>query len=341
MHLQKYLASLEPLNPYELFGKRYRELTGKNLSFSQYIALLLDSSEPTIALLNSPQFLSKEQALKNSIRTQYRSILDENGFLPENVNIELEPMLRYVDIPAHRHTFEEYTYVLQGSCQQTVNGNAYIQTPGMFSYISSGTEHQTVASPDCVCLSIKIRKSTFLQMKIPSLPLFATSLYFDCGDDPFVRDTILAMYAQQEMRLPFNDQIIENLFETLLIYCCQSYRDALYRFSTSITLQRKMLDVAIYMYENYQSVTLHSIAEHFHYTDAYLSSQFHQYTGMTFTQVLRNYRLDQARNLLLTTNLKLNEICEQVGYGNVSRFIKDFKEIYRITPHQFRKNHIK
>lgn len=37
------------------------------------------------------------------------------------------------------------------------------------------------------------------------------------------------------------------------------------------------------------------------------------------------------------TNMTLDEICDEIGYKDVPRFIKNFKEKYEMTPGKFRK----
>ena len=37
------------------------------------------------------------------------------------------------------------------------------------------------------------------------------------------------------------------------------------------------------------------------------------------------------------TNMTLDEICDAIGYKDVPRFIKNFKEKYEMTPGKFRK----
>ncbi len=335
--MKQYISSLTEQDPYERLGKQHLEKCGQPLSYSQLIALVEEGGSPSLDLLQTARFREREQQIRSAFQNRISGLLDEQGFLSENSDIEFDRIMRYVDIPAHRHTFVEFTYVLQGRCYQTVNGTIYAQEAGVLTCIASGTEHQTTADPDCVALSIKIRLSAFQQLDIPSLPMFATSLYFECGEDAFVRDTILSMYAQQRQRLPYHELITEKLLEALLIYCCQTHREEMYRFFPGVSLKGKMLEILSYMHENFQTVTLHSVARHFHYSDAYLSNQFHRNTGMTFSELLRTFRLDQARNLLLTTQLKLDEICDRVGYSSTSRFIRDFKEMYSATPHRFRR----
>ncbi|MZQ80853.1 helix-turn-helix domain-containing protein [Paenibacillus sp. 5J-6] len=66
-----------------------------------------------------------------------------------------------------------------------------------------------------------------------------------------------------------------------------------------------------------------------------LSRSFKQVTGFTFVDYLTRLRIRKAKELLLTTGLKVNEIAEHVGYQH-SYFNKIFKGSEGMTPTQFR-----
>jgi len=53
---------------------------------------------------------------------------------------------------------------------------------------------------------------------------------------------------------------------------------------------------------------------------------------------IKSKRLEQARILLIESDLNINQICYDCGFINSSHFIKSFKEKYRLPPHQFRSN---
>ena len=53
--------------------------------------------------------------------------------------------------------------------------------------------------------------------------------------------------------------------------------------------------------------------------------------------MLRQIRMQHARDLLLRTNMKIDDICESVGYRDTTQFIRTFKAIYGTTPKQYQK----
>ncbi|MFD2434624.1 helix-turn-helix domain-containing protein [Mesonia maritima] len=57
----------------------------------------------------------------------------------------------------------------------------------------------------------------------------------------------------------------------------------------------------------------------------------------TVNNFIQNKRLEKAQELLINTEISMQEITEKIGLSNPSYFSKVFKERYNITPNQFRK----
>lgn len=62
------------------------------------------------------------------------------------------------------------------------------------------------------------------------------------------------------------------------------------------------------------------------------------HTGKLYRDYLIYLRIEYAKVLLREENIPIAELCQKVGYGNVSYFIKLFREITGITPAKYRKN---
>ena len=56
-----------------------------------------------------------------------------------------------------------------------------------------------------------------------------------------------------------------------------------------------------------------------------------------FRDYLVRERVKQAKLLLLTTDLKIYEIAEKVGFEDMNYFTQRFKQIAGVTPRQFKK----
>lgn len=336
---QNLFDKLLKLNQEEQVAQIYFQSSGHDLSYSQYFYLLKrDFTPKSLELLHTASAATEIKNFEQQFRQTYQeSGLSEQDFLPNGKNIAADKLLRFVHIPAHKHSFLEIACVLSGNCTHIINGNSYEQTTGSITYIPSNIFHELHASPDCLCITIKIRRDTFLNFQLPNMPYFSVPVSFYCGNDPFIQNIVLSIYEQQEQNLMYNESIIEHLFQILLTYSMQNFQDTMTLLVTGGVQSKLKLDIINYMFENYQNATLHAMAKHFHYSEAYLSNLIHQDTGETFSQILRNFRLGRAVTLLEETNLKLNDICDAIGYKDTTQFIRSFKERYGVTPAKYRK----
>ena len=334
------LEKLTRLEPLEQLGKQYQQRFGKALSYSQFLVLREVSRfrVPTLNEIRSPAFEAKCRTLEQEYASQYRqSGLRAQDFIRADRNIEMEKLFRYVHIPAHRHDFVELVFVFSGTCTHTVEGQSFQQGAGSFTIVNSFTSHELIAAPECLCLTTKVRMDTFREFHIPNLPLLAVPVCFDCGDDAFMRDMLLTIYEQQTKEACYHDEIVSLLLQSVLIYCMQNFRDTVKFLYAGTRLEGRMLEIMNYMFENYQNVTLRGLAHHFGYSEPYLCKLFREEAGSTFTQILRDFKLKQAKKLLQTTDKKLNEICDTIGYSDTTQFIRDFKQQYGNTPAKYRK----
>lgn len=334
------LEKLTRLEPLEQLGKQYQQRFGKALSYSQFLVLREVSRfrVPTLNEIRSPAFEAKCRTLEQEYASQYRqSGLRAQDFIRADRNIEMEKLFRYVHIPAHRHDFVELVFVFSGTCTHTVEGQSFQQGAGSFTIVNSFTSHELIAAPECLCLTTKVRMDTFREFHIPNLPLLAVPVCFDCGDDAFMRDMLLTIYEQQTNEACYHDEIVSLLLQSVLIYCMQNFRDTVKFLYAGTRLEGRMLEIMNYMFENYQNVTLRGLAHHFGYSEPYLCKLFREEAGSTFTQILRDFKLKQAKKLLQTTDKKLNEICDTIGYSDTTQFIRDFKQQYGNTPAKYRK----
>lgn|GEM_PF-1563199 len=95
-------------------------------------------------------------------------------------------------------------------------------------------------------------------------------------------------------------------------------------------------DILKYLADNYKTATLANTAAHFNYHPAYFSAMFHKKALCSFTTKLRELRLEQARRLLVSTDLSVQDIIDTVGFKDKGHFYRWFKTTYGLTPLAYR-----
>lgn len=95
-----------------------------------------------------------------------------------------------------------------------------------------------------------------------------------------------------------------------------------------------------YIDKNYrENLSLKYVADILGVNSAYLGQIFKKQTGVSFNQYLHRLRISEAKELLISTNLKIYEIASSVGYQDVNYFMKKFEAAILTTPNTYRKNH--
>ncbi|GHU61215.1 AraC family transcriptional regulator [Clostridia bacterium] len=73
-----------------------------------------------------------------------------------------------------------------------------------------------------------------------------------------------------------------------------------------------------------------------HISPSYFSKRFLKETGENFSAFLLNKRIGWAKTLLNTTDRKISQIADDLGFSDAGHFVKMFKKCEGITPARFR-----
>ena len=101
---------------------------------------------------------------------------------------------------------------------------------------------------------------------------------------------------------------------------------------------RNEIDEALdYMANNYQKdLNLAVVANHVSLNYSYFSNLFSEKTGDSFHNYLKKIRIDKAKELLKSSEFKVNEIAMKVGYKNPKHFATNFRALTGISPIEYR-----
>lgn len=92
-----------------------------------------------------------------------------------------------------------------------------------------------------------------------------------------------------------------------------------------------------YMKRNYkEKLTLQMVSDYLGVSTWHMCKVLKKETGSSFIDLLNGIRVEEAKKLLVTTRLKVYEICEEVGYLDTAYFSKLFKRFAEKTPNEYR-----
>jgi AraC-like DNA-binding protein len=85
-----------------------------------------------------------------------------------------------------------------------------------------------------------------------------------------------------------------------------------------------------------EPISLHDMSRVAYLSTFHFNRVFHQITGLPPAKFISAMRLDEAKRLLLHSNLSITDICFEVGYNSLSTFTRRFNERVGLGPREFR-----
>ncbi len=89
--------------------------------------------------------------------------------------------------------------------------------------------------------------------------------------------------------------------------------------------------------EYMKDISLNEVADRLFISVPYLSKQFKEVTGINFKDYVTSYKIEKAKQLLLSTKSTVSEVALQVGYNSSLQLVRMFKKLENITPTEYRK----
>lgn len=120
--------------------------------------------------------------------------------------------------------------------------------------------------------------------------------------------------------------------------------DTLSKYRKNKTDENRLIALAkSIIYERFSDYNLNvsQIAEDMNMSAAYLSTLFKMETKQNLAKYISQYRLEKAKDLLKTTNMKIADVAKKVGYMNPSYFIALFKNNVGCSPAKYREKFFK
>lgn len=165
-------------------------------------------------------------------------------------------------------------------------------------------------------------------------------LFFSCYDNFSYAKTALSVGACNYMLKPLDPGEFEETMDSTLKLLDKTNQKKelppIDRFDSdggkhSVELVKR------YIKANYnKDISLNSLAEMVYLNTSYLSTIFKAETGCGINKYIKNIRMEKAKEMLLTTNMKISDIGFSVGFRNDSYFVKSFRDHFGKTPEKVR-----
>lgn len=92
-----------------------------------------------------------------------------------------------------------------------------------------------------------------------------------------------------------------------------------------------------YIQQNFKrNLTIREISRELFIHPTYLGCQINKWFGCSYTEYLHKLRMEEAKRILIETDLKLHEIAYSLGYVSYNNFLKQFVKYFSIKPNEYR-----
>lgn len=85
-----------------------------------------------------------------------------------------------------------------------------------------------------------------------------------------------------------------------------------------------------------EKISLDELAQNAHVTNSYLCKQFKKATGLTVVEYINRHRIELAKELLTSRNVRVIEIAYETGFQSLSQFNRSFQRYTGQSPTEFK-----
>lgn len=262
----------------------------------------------------------------------------EHFLIDSNISTHL---ISFEENELHNHDFIEFTYVLQGTCEHNFNGTISTIKPGEAFLLVPTDNHQYLKnySNDFLHRDIIFTYDYFRDF----CSAYSETLYDDILKKKYSLHFTMDMNTISNIEniipnilLNKNPETAEIATKAITFYILNAIiNNTLFKQNQS---RPEWLTQILFFMHSTESlnVPLNVFLKTIPYSQGYLCHQFKKKMGITMTEYFNNQKISWAKNLLTTTSLSIEKICEKIGFNNLSHFYDLFKKQYGVTPTKIR-----
>ncbi|AND79496.1 AraC family transcriptional regulator [Streptococcus pantholopis] len=263
--------------------------------------------------------------------------------------------IHYRESLYHSHDFFEMVYVYQGSAVTDINGTVVTLQAGDLCLLNLQSVHKLIIPDEkSIIFNLLIRRElimgNFMDLfkETDFMAFFYTnSLYANTSKSHFEifhlkdKNVIACLYRIIEefiLKEPYYDMIMVSYMTSLLLHLTRLYQDKLdAKIKSKSAGAPNISEILRFIQENYSHrISLSDLASHFGYTERSMMRFLKQYVHHRFTDIVKEFRLNQACYFLRGSDDSIDDIARKTGFSSRSYFDKVFKSVFRQTPKDYR-----
>lgn len=271
---------------------------------------------------------------------------------------EINPFIRFASYIHYNSTRNKVLirdcrilYIVSGKAELLIENQHFELKPNSLFYCCAGMQYSLESDGiDYLCLNFDLTQQNNTQTAIiPRINMDGTDTIpsilprSSISDSEFINsflvlnnanayvdslNTILSEYQTQKIHF---HEISSGILKMILV---QLHRQSINNSSSQHVVEQ----IIAFIRANYDKPINNKIfSDMTGYHEYHLNRLFKKYTGTTLRKYLLNIRINEAKKLLLTTDLSMSDIAEKTGFNSNSHFSSCFKENVEFSPMAFRR----
>ena len=235
------------------------------------------------------------------------------------------------------HQLPEILLIIDGSFELTVDGITEVAKKGDICVITPFRSHSWHTPVSCTVWQLVISMD-FVEDFISAENLYISGTKAVFTPKKSLFDYIVDIFPQPHA-MQFNiDSDIQRYWniKSIVYSVFTEYMRTVPRKSAPLS-NNIITKLLIYLNEHFsEDIDLNTVAEHLGYNKTYLSRCIHTIPGINFRKLINSLRIDNAKNLLATTDLTILNIAVECGFTNERTFQRVFLEGVGKSPREYR-----
>lgn len=239
--------------------------------------------------------------------------------------------------PLHWHNFLEIELVLDGEGEQTLNGHSTALKRGSFSVMRLTDFHKVTPKGKLHLLNLKVDDRLLNEEMLLKITAGQT-MYFNLTEQEVtVFESLFNLCMEENQSQTPDRRYLKHLLFCIFLRILRLAPVTAKSTDDERPIQTALLYLHIHFREN---PTLKDVAKIAHYNTSHFSATFHKELGMTYCEYLNMLKISYAKELLISTNLKISEVCSRSGFTSHSNFLRLFNERLGMSPIKYRQRAI-
>ena len=242
----------------------------------------------------------------------------------------------------HRSLLFEFCYVLEGTAHLLLEDRVLRLRQGQVCLVPAGTLHVEMTdrvSTGTTAFFVFLPSGVSINQTITHPGGSHTVLHGQSIQlDPLVYNLALRDMAHELQSSQHGaDTLIKCTLLQQLISLQRTIRQAEHRMSAEEWKQSIVREVIGHLHNSPTgTLEVNDLADHCAVSANHLNSIFKSITGSTIAAYSAKLRIHKAKQLLETTDMKLRQLAEELGYYDQYHFCKAFKKATGMSPSQYR-----